>query len=1071
MAAAAASSSDTGRNGDDGLNGTGTETKAVEDRNPINGQANPTDSHDAETTTKDPQKKSKIGKLWAKLDLDLPTALMMMKAALPPTISLAMYQADAIATTYSTLGYLVAIISILGFCIMPRAKFIQTMIMNVISTCVAAAVGMLMLWSGVQARLHTTPTGAPFQRYNSSQSVVCAVWLFFQIWLVNSVKAKFPQFAFPTILYAIFVNVAATYGPQFMTTVQAESFIKRLLYTFLTGFGLATGVSLLIVPVTCRKVVTKEMTGYIMALKGALQAHKSYLQSLETTDIFSQNMPQPADGNPKSEKPTWKPEIESVKKMTAAFTELHGKLNGDLPFAKRETVWGKLTPEDFEGIFKHLRAIMIPLVGLGSLIDIFDRFAESNQWGEDGSENTNAESVKMRQKAVSDWNEIMKSVHEPFATIIQAMDGGLDHALLRLQFIKPPKKRKAASGTDPEEIGDLVQPGETGFVAYLEKQSDSFYQGKETTLRHWIESKGVKLREDIFHNRDSSLPAECEEISKDPHSTGQHNQRQLYLALYIMFLLHSISRAILDFAKFADEKDQALVKSRLINPGKKRLKKWLASTFTAQDSSREDETTVVGLESNGYVIYMGEAYRKKKDPEHLPPQNAWEKFGNLIRALSGFLRSPESSFGFRCACATMSIAIVAYLRDTQKFFVEQRLVWAMIMVAISMVPTSGQSVYTFILRIVGTVIAMIVAFLIWFIPDEKTAGIIVFLWVFVALGFYIPLKRIDLVIVGLISVVTATMIVGYELEVRKIGRQLATSNGQPYYKIHLLGPYRLATVVGGLAVAFFWTFFPYPVSEHSALRQKLGGALYLSANYYSIMHETVMARIRGDEGDPSDALSPASQLTKARNKVFAKQMLTLQGLKMHSEMVKWEFPLGGKFPQGEYDIIIQCVSNIVNYTALIGYASNTFTQTALEGENDKSSAQWFRDFKRIISSADITSHEITSLLSLLSSSITNGQPLPPYLVAPQSYKLATRMKAVDRDILSIRHIAEPGYAAFAVMQISTRCIHMEIEKLLSAVKKLVGELDFSFHTVSTQSSSEANSTDTLVKTSSRSKQE
>lgn len=122
--------------------------------------------------------------------------------------------------------------------------------------------------------------------------------------------------------------------------------------------------------------------------------------------------------------------------------------------------------------------------------------------------------------------------------------------------------------------------------------------------------------------------------------------------------------------------------------------------------------------------------------------------------------------------------------------------------------------------------------------------------------------------------------------------------------------------------------------------------------------------------------------------------------------------------------------SIVNYTALIGYASNTFTQTNLQGENDKSSAQWFRDFKRIISSADITSHEITSLLSLLSSSITNGQPLPPYLVAPQSYKLATRMEAVDRDILSIRHIAEPGYAAFAVMQISTRCIHMDIEKLL-----------------------------------------
>lgn len=160
-------------------------------------------------------------------------------------------------------------------------------------------------------------------------------------------------------------------------------------------------------------------------------------------------------------------------------------------------------------------------------------------------------------------------------------------------------------------------------------------------------------------------------------------------------------------------------------------------------------------------------------------------------------------------------------------------------------------------------------------------------------------------------------------------------------------------------------------------------------------------------------------------------------------------------------------NSIVNYTALIGYASNTFTQSSLHDEDDNSSAQWFQDFKRIVSSADITSHEITSILALLSSSITSGQPLPPYLVAPQSYRLSLKMEAVDRDILSIRHIAEPGYAAFAVMQISTRCIHMDIQKLLSAVKKLVGELDFSFHTVSTQDPSQTTSSETLVKDPSR----
>ena len=105
---------------------------------------------------------------------------------------------------------------------------------------------------------------------------------------------------------------------------------------------------------------------------------------------------------------------------------------------------------------------------------------------------------------------------------------------------------------------------------------------------------------------------------------------------------------------------------------------------------------------------------------------------------------------------------------------------------------------------------------------------------------------------------------------------------------------------------------------------------------------------------------------------------------------------------------------------------------------------------------------------MLSSSITNGQPLPPYLHAPPGHQLNKQMEMQDPEILSLRHIAEPGYAAFAVMSISTRCIHMDIERLLKAVKGLVGELDFSFHVVSTREEGrDGGSVETLVQRQSR----
>lgn len=42
------------------------------------------------------------------------------------------YQSSAWAKEYTTLGYLAAIMGLLGMSIMPRAKFVQTMMLNLV---------------------------------------------------------------------------------------------------------------------------------------------------------------------------------------------------------------------------------------------------------------------------------------------------------------------------------------------------------------------------------------------------------------------------------------------------------------------------------------------------------------------------------------------------------------------------------------------------------------------------------------------------------------------------------------------------------------------------------------------------------------------------------------------------------------------------------------------------------------------------------------------------------------------------------------------------------------------------
>jgi len=143
---------------------------------------------------------------------------------------------------------------------------------------------------------------------------------------------------------------------------------------------------------------------------------------------------------------------------------------------------------------------------------------------------------------------------------------------------------------------------------------------------------------------------------------------------------------------------------------------------------------------------------------------------------------------------------------------------------------------------------------------------------------YFFLKYPRFIAVWLVSIVTEVLIIGYELQVRKIGIAASTRSGQPYYPIYELAPYRLACVAGGSFVAFIWTIFPYPLSDRSWLRKDLGSTLYLLANYYSVIHSTIDARLHDTEGDMEVKDSPGRKLEKVRYKIFGKLLLLLPSL-------------------------------------------------------------------------------------------------------------------------------------------------------------------------------------------------
>jgi hypothetical protein len=140
--------------------------------------------------------------------------------------------------------------------------------------------------------------------------------------------------------------------------------------------------------------------------------------------------------------------------------------------------------------------------------------------------------------------------------------------------------------------------------------------------------------------------------------------------------MHSIVEAVQDFVAFAESKRNKgqMKKNRLILPFMTRITSSLSRTLSSENY---DGQTIP-------IIATDSSYVKRNDPEHRPATTIWQKLGNMVRTIPQALGSEASTLGFRATCATMTIGIIAYLDRTQHFFQQQRLVWGMIMTAISM---------------------------------------------------------------------------------------------------------------------------------------------------------------------------------------------------------------------------------------------------------------------------------------------------------------------------------------------------------------------------------------------------
>jgi len=242
--------------------------------------------------------------------------------------------------------------------------------------------------------------------------------------------------------------------------------------------------------------VTIILNEYLHFLKGVLDAQAQFVKSIPARDWGGQIVrdsfeSESENSNPDVRITAW-PEAEKWRAATTPATVCQVKIHAEMRYVKREFAYSKLAASDFVCITKLLRNILVPIVGLESVIQVADRVEKQGGWGsmkvaKDRSGSTASDQHPTEEVEKEIWSWLFSQLSGPYQQLWQAMIEGLDYAFFTLGITKKPafyskaEFEARAAGTSESK----------GFAKYVEKAIDNFLKERETPLKQWCQLSGM----------------------------------------------------------------------------------------------------------------------------------------------------------------------------------------------------------------------------------------------------------------------------------------------------------------------------------------------------------------------------------------------------------------------------------------------------------------------------------------------------------------------------------------------------------------------------------------------------
>ncbi|KAI5953887.1 hypothetical protein CANMA_004726 [Candida margitis] len=283
---------------------------------------------------------------------------------------------------------------------------------------------------------------------------------------------------------------------------------------------------------------------------------------------------------------------------------------------------------------------------------------------------------------------------------------------------------------------------------------------------------------------------------------------------------------------------------------------------------------------------------QRRNADNLPPANIGQYIGLYITRLFYFLISDRFWFWIRAGGLICIGAIPYFVRTTANWYYNIRMVWLVIMIAVSISESTGQTTYVFISKLCYTFAGCLLGLVCWYISCGKAAGNyygysavsgVIYLYLIFFRHFSVHSTLLPQVLFG----VTTILVLGTSWV--DANGNMAANVGYGWAPAYL----RFIGVVIGLCIGSLTAVLPTPKSSKFLVRQILGSSLSEMGNIHCYVSKFAVKR----RNDPSYHILERHDLLLAR---FRYQFMRISSLNKLLVPLKFEIPISGYWPESKY---------------------------------------------------------------------------------------------------------------------------------------------------------------------------